>query len=252
LAGQCRKKQACSKIGVAFGLFIVAQCAVAQPAAVRPSAVLAEPVPADARIVLMPPDIRYYLISAGGNPELHEAWTTDTEARFSTALAAVARERNARISVVTPADVGEAAMRYESLHAALGEALIVHVVGGAALPSKPDNRISDWTLGPGVDDIRERTGADYALFVHYRETRPAGGRIALAILAAAANTIIPTGSQHGFASLVDLATGRVTWFAVLDDQGLELREPDGAKVLAEWLLGELAATGLAISSPAGG
>jgi len=251
LAGPYQISNRCHKIGVALGLFVAAHCAVAQAAAAQSRASLAVPVPADARIVLMPPDIRYYLISAGGNPELQETWSADAESRLATALAAVARTRGANVGLASREDVGEPGMRYERLHAAVGEAIIVHVVGAAALPSKRSNRISDWTLGPGVNEISERTGADYALFVHYRENRPAGGRIAFAILAAAANTVIPTGSEHGFASLVNLATGDLAWFCELTDQGLELRDADGATALAEWLLDELSSTGFGTSSRAG-
>ena len=239
-----RRANVCPGCNNSFVLLFVAVLLVIPPASSgAPQQSYVTKFPADSRIVLMPPDIRYYLISAGGNPELHEAWTADAESRFSIAFAAGAASRGVNAGVASRADLSEQALSYEGLHAAVGEAIVEHVVGDAGLPSKSTNRINEWTLGPGVSVIREETGADYALFVHYRDNQSSGGRIAFAILAAAANRVIPTGSEHGFASLVDLQHGTVAWFAVLPDAGLELREEDGAAELAAWILGQLPVAG---------
>ena len=202
-----------------------------------------EPLPGNSRIVMMPPDIRYYLMTAGGNPELHPVWTAEAEAEFATAIAGKAGIRGIDIQVLQRSEIDEAMSQYEGLHAAVGEAIIDHSIRGALLPSKDDNAVSQWTLGPGVDVIQESTGADYALFVHYRENQASGGRIAFAILAAAAKVVIPTSSEHGFATLVDLQSGDISWFGILEDDGYEIREPTGAGVVAEWLLQELPVAG---------
>lgn len=202
-----------------------------------------EPLPGNSRIVMMPPDIRYYLITAGGNPELHPDWTAEAEAEFATAIAGKAGIRGIDIDVLQRSEIDTAVLRYEGLHAAVGEAIIDHSIQGARLPSKDDNAASNWTLGPGVAVIQESTDADYALFVHYRENQASGGRIAFAILAAAAKVTIPTSSEHGFASLVDLQSGDISWFGILEDDGYEIREPAGAEVVAEWLLQALPVAG---------
>jgi hypothetical protein len=209
----------------------------------RETGAYVEPLPGNSRIVMMPPDIRYYLMTAGGNPELHPTWTADAESEFATAIAGLAGIRGIDIQVLKREDVGDEIAQYEGLHAAVGEAIIEHSLEGARLPSKEDNAVSQWTLGPGVEVIQEATGADYALFVHYRENQASGGRIAFAILAAAAKVVIPTSSEHGFASLVDLRTGDVSWFAILYDDGYEIREQTGAEIVANWLLQELPVAG---------
>jgi hypothetical protein len=217
-------------------LLAIAGCA-ASPAA--DSQHFMSSLPGNARVVMMPPDIRYYLMTAGGNPELHEAWTADAESAFANAVDSIADMRGISIEVVARTALSEDALRFEGLHAALGEALIKHVVGGTPLPAKDGNDISDWTMGPGVHVIREETGADYALFIHYRENQPSGSRLAFAILAAASDVVIPTGSEHGFATLVNLDSGNIEWFGMLFDEGNELREEAGSAVIAEWLLEEL-------------
>ena len=83
---------------------------------------------------------------------------------------------------------------------------------GMKLPSKGEN--FDWSLGPGVASIGQQHDADYALFVHYRDYQASGGRVAFAILAAAAGVGVPMGGEMGFASLVDLKTGDIVWFPV--------------------------------------
>ena len=45
-----------------------------------------ESIGEDPRIVLMPPDIRYYLLTASGIPEPNAEWTDAAKANFSKAL----------------------------------------------------------------------------------------------------------------------------------------------------------------------
>ena len=105
--------------------------------------------------------------------------------------------------------------QYRRLHAAVGMTLQQHHFGYMGLPTKklPDNtRRFDWSLGPGIGGIGEKYNADYMLFVFYRDYQASGGRVAFAILAAAAGVGVATGDEGGFASLVDLKTGDVVWF----------------------------------------
>ena len=79
-----------------------------------------------------------------------------------------------------------------------------------------------------ISAIGEEHDADYAMFVYYRDRQASGGRVAFAILAAAAGVASDTGSEGGFASLVDLRTGEIVWFNVVTAGSGELREKDGA------------------------
>jgi len=226
----------CLEIGIMLVAVFMAGCAAAPTDSEYGRF---EPLPGNPRIVLMPPDIRYYLMTAGGTPVLHDEWTAAAEQHFSDAMASLATELDLDITVLERSDSSELVLRYEGLHAAVGEAVITHLIDSLSLPSQSGNSVSNWTLGPGVSDIGSEQQADYGLFVHYRENQPSGGRIAFAILAAAAKISIPTGSEHGFASLIDLRTGDIAWFGILFDDGTELREPEGASHVASQLLNEL-------------
>ena len=140
-------------------------------------------------------------------------------------------------------------MEYEALHASVGSALIDHHFGMFKLPAKEG--AFDWSLGPGVATIGEDYDADYALFVFYRDYQASGGRVAFSILAAVAGIGIPMGAERGFASLVDLKSGDVVWFNVVNAGAGELRNEDSAAKTVAALFKNMP-TGIAAASvPAG-
>jgi hypothetical protein len=106
--------------------------------------------------------------------------------------------------------------------------ILNHQFGMWTLPSKGNGEVFDWSLGPGTSVLAEEHDADYGLFVFYRDYQASGGRVAFAILAAAAGVGVSTGSEGGFASLIDLRTGDVVWFNVVGVGAGELRDPEGA------------------------
>ena len=186
------------------------------------------------RVLLMPPDVRYYLLTAGGVPEPHEEWTVAAQTNFRNEVLAFAETRDSDVVEADRDSLSEEEIVYETLHSAVGTSLLIHHYGALKLPSKAGR--FDWSLGPGVASLREQYGADYALFVHYRDYQASGGRVAFAILAAAAGVGVPMGSESGFASLVDLNTGDIVWFNRVIAGSGELRDEDGAKKTVAKLL----------------
>jgi len=185
-----------------------------------------ESIGEDPRIVLMPPDIRYYLLTASGIPEANAEWTEAAKTNFSKALLDYADTIGANVKTISADNMSPDEIQYETLHSAVGLTLLTHHFGYTKLPSKAGR--FDWSLGPGVSAIADNHEADYALFVYYRDYQASGGRVAFAILAAAAGASVSTGSEHGFASLVDLKTGDIVWFNVVNAGVGELRDADSA------------------------
>ena len=185
-----------------------------------------ESIGEDPRIVLMPPDIRYYLLTASGIPEANAEWTEAAKTNFSKALLDYADTIGADVKTISADNMSPDEIQYETLHSAVGLTLLTHHFGYTKLPSKAGK--FDWSLGPGVSAIARNHEADYALFVYYRDYQASGGRVAFAILAAAAGASVSTGSEHGFASLVDLKTGDIVWFNVVNAGVGELRDADSA------------------------
>ena len=213
-----------NKILLVISVLFIAGCAAA-PSNVQKINTL-QSVGADPRIVLMPPDVRYYLMTAGGVAEPHDEWTTAAQTNFAAATEKYADSIGADLRIINEDNLSQDEIRYETLHSAVGSSLLTHYYGGMKLPSKGEN--FDWSLGPGVASIGQQHEADYALFVFYRDYQASGGRVAFAILAAAAGVGVPMGGEMGFASLVDLKTGDIVWFNRVIAGSGELRDPDGA------------------------
>jgi hypothetical protein len=84
--------------------------------------------------------------------------------------------------------------------------------------------------------LRERTGADYALFVHVRDSYASDGRKLVMIAGAALRTGLMGGVQSGFASLVDLQNGDIVWFNQLGRVTGDLRAREPATETVKMLL----------------
>ncbi len=196
-----------------------------------------ESVGEDPRIVLMPPDIRYYLLTAGGVTEPNREWTEAAQANFAEAALEYANTIGADLKILAKDNLGPEEIRYETLHSAVGLTVLTHYFGMNKLPSKGET--FDWSLGPQIRAIGENHDADYALFVFYRDYQASGGRVAFAILAAAAGVGISAGSEGGFASLVDLKTGDIVWFNVVSVGSGELKDKAGAEQAVNTLFADI-------------
>ena len=195
------------------------------------------------RILLMPPDIRYYLLTAGGVTEPNAELTEAARQNFLVAMKNFADSIGADlVTIDDPEGLSVEEDQYRKLHSAVGITLQINHFGLMPLPSKslPDNeRRFDWSLGPGVSEIGERYDADYLLFVFYRDYQATGGRVAFALLAAVAGVGVSMGSESGFASLVDLRTGDIVWFNTVAIGGGELSTPTGTAAAVSRLFADI-------------
>jgi hypothetical protein len=120
----------------------------------------------------------------------------------------------------------------------VGKAIMRHLfVPVLQLPNKQG--ALDWTLGAGTNEMRDRLGADYALFVFVRDSYSSSGRQALQILGVLAGVAVPGGAQIGFASLVDLRTGNIVWFNRLVSTSGDLRTEAPAQKTVDALLKDI-------------
>jgi hypothetical protein len=190
------------------------------------------------KILLMTPDVKYYVLTAGGVTEPQADWTAAARRNFNTAITSYADERGADLATLPDdGDPDPLVTRYEKLHGAVGSTILANYYGMAKLPGKAG--AFDWSLGPGISEIRDSYAADYALFSFYRDYQASGGRIAFAVLAAAAGAAMTTTAEFGFASLVDLKTGNVVWFNQVGAGVGELRDEDGAMAVIRNLFRDL-------------
>lgn len=191
------------------------------------------------RILLMPPDIELSELSAGGATVVNAAWTEDGIAHARTAMQKYFHERDAalvgyRRSAVDD-DPNSPTVQLIKLHAAVGGTAMAHYLTPQfRLPHKGET--FDWTLGDTVEVLRNRYDADYALFVHLRDSYTSAGRVAVIVAAALFGVSVQGGTQTGFATLVDLDTGEIVWFNVLGRASGDMREPGSAEETIQALL----------------
>ena len=139
-------------------------------------------------------------------------WTQDATKHFRAALAAKQKTLGATVIDLNERDADNVA-EINSLHAAVANAITLHHYGSSSYRLRTKDGKLDWSLGDAVHALKEKTGADYALFTWVRDSYASSGRIASTVALALLGVVsVPGGRQIGYASLVDLNTGQVQWF----------------------------------------
>jgi hypothetical protein len=188
------------------------------------------------RVVLVAPDVELTELTAGGVNEPRADWTE--AARGFIGRDVTARLSQKTIELVNAPPLTPQEVQITRLHAAVGKAIMRHLfVPVLQLPNKQG--ALDWTLGAGTNEMRDRLGADYALFVFVRDSYSSSGRQALQILGVLAGVAVPGGAQIGFASLVDLRTGNIVWFNRLVSTSGDLRTEAPAQKTVDALLKDI-------------
>lgn len=198
-----------------------------------------QPITLQGSVVMISPDIELSEVGAGGVPEPRKAWTETARQLYP----AAARQRltqqglSLRPDFTIPIETGpeERLRQLELLNQAVSISILQYGGRGSRLRNKHGK--FDWSMGPGVQELRQATGADYALFTYLRDTYSSSGRAAMRIIGfVLLGGDIGGGAQIGVASLVDLRSGQVVWHNLLVDQTGDLRTPAGASETAGDLL----------------
>lgn len=191
----------------------------------------------DSKILLFTPDVELFSISAGGVTEPRADWTEAARAHIKTDLAARLATMNLSIHQLAEADEDEFG-EVVALHAAVARSVeLHHLIGGDFRLHTKNNRL-DWSLDDAVAPIRGKSQADYALFVWIRDTYASTERKVTMFAMALLGVGLAGGAQVGYASLVDLHSGRVLWMNRVARQTGDLRELGPASETVKSLLGE--------------
>jgi hypothetical protein len=215
------------------------------------------PPEGDYSLLVMRPDVTVNSLTTGGMAEPRADWTEQARANIVAALRAEEAGRGGEVKVLDrrdslPGVSAESVADLERLHAAVGNSIALHKYLGAYLPSKRRKGL-DYTLGEDAVALGRKTGFDYALFMYAEDNIASTGRTALQVLGVAGCAIgfcAPSGGsrQFAYASLVDLRTGDVVWFNVLQTGSQlpgvsfgDIRKPEGAAQMVDRLLGRMKA-----------
>lgn len=191
------------------------------------------------RILLMPMDISLSSVAAGGQEEPNAQWTEAAKGHAEKAIFRFLKDND--IDAVTYRRDGALTSDTETaqlikLHGAVGSTIVEHHFGQSArLPNKEDT--FDWTLGELARHLARESAADYALFIHVRDSYADAGRVAVIVLSGVLfGAYVSGGQQVGFASLVDVETGRIVWFNRLLRGAGDLRQYEPAAETISLLL----------------
>jgi hypothetical protein len=214
------------------------------------------PPQGDYKLLVLRPDVSVGSLTTGGMVEPRADWTDQARASIIDALRAQQASRGGQTTFiqrrnelpgVTPDELADV----ERLNAAVDESIVEHKYLGDYLPTKRGKGL-DWTLGQDAVRLGQKTGYDYALFLHAEDEVASRGRVVLGVIGLAGCVVgfcapnIGGAQQTDYASLVDLKTGEVVWFNVViagsQVPGIkfgDLRTPAGAAQMVDRLLGRM-------------
>ena len=214
------------------------------------------PPSGDYRLLVLRPDVTVGSITTGGMVEPRADWTEQARHSIVEALRAQQAGHGGKVTIIEHRNdlTGVTAQELadvERLNFAVDQSIVDAKYSGNSLPTKRGKGL-DWTLGADAVKLGQKTGYDYALFLHAEDQVASGGRVALGILGLAGCFIgfcapnVGGQQQLDYASLVDLKTGEVVWFNVVaagsQVPGIkfgDLRSPQGAAQMVERLLGRM-------------
>ena len=214
------------------------------------------PPQGDYKLLVMRPDVSVGSVTTGGMVEPRADWTETSRANLLAALRAQQASRGGNVLVLDrrdslPGVSADIIAELERLHNAVGNSIALHKYMGHELPTKRHKGL-DWTLGEDAVALGQKSGFDYALFMYAEDSFASTGRVALQVLGIAGCFVgfcapnVGGGGEFAYASLVDLRTGKVVWFNVLDASSQvagikmgDIRTPAGAAQMVDRLLARM-------------
>ena len=214
------------------------------------------PPQGDYKLLVMRPDVTVGSVTTGGLVEARADWTETARVKLLNALRAQQATRGGNVRILErrdslPGISAEMIAELERLHNAVGNSIATHKYMGDNLPTKRGKGL-DWTLGNQAIALGQKSGMDYALFMHAEDSFASTGRVALQVLGIAGCLVgfcapnIGGAGQFAYASLVDLHSGKVVWFNVVQTgsqiAGIkvgDIRTDEGAAQMVERLVGRM-------------
>ena len=211
------------------------------------------PAPADStsaatgrkKILLLPIEYVAFQRSAGGITEAVPEWTESCKSNTAAVLQKLLGG-DSRFELVTLPELNDEEKATLREHVELFKVVSVDAFqmisfGGKAWQDKRAH--FDYTLGPGLKFLKERSGADAAFIFGGLQTTQSGGSVFMQLLIAGLTGVYyPGGGSFITFGSVNLDDGRIDWFNSLVGQdvfgagGVDLRKPESAEKTVTKLL----------------
>ncbi|HEV2111888.1 MAG TPA: hypothetical protein VGT99_11085 [Gammaproteobacteria bacterium] len=203
------------KFALLFTMALAGQTLCASP-------VLADdPKPAPVKVLILPAEMRVYSLTATNAIEDAPDATvvantaSDAEVRHFTA----ANPQFQPVAMPTLSSDEQAALKQ---HVALYKAVVgdVHIAERIGDAWKGPLDSFAYTVGPGLQFLKQRSNADYLLVLFGADGESTGGRIAMTLLFGGL-----TGQNYICAGLIDLDSGKIVWLNYDTHNAKDFKDP---------------------------
>jgi len=168
----------------------------------------------DKTIVVLPPEFVVYLAGVGATEPLPEPTKAAKENLQASAASALQGRSGFRLVELPQLDESAQATLRE--HVELFKIIAMTLDFTVKTGGKPWQDVrdrTDYSIGDGLEFLRERSGADYAFVMAGLEQRQTGGSIFLQIMVAAAGGVVAAGGgSYVYCGVIDLRTGQLIWY----------------------------------------
>lgn len=197
------------------------------------------------KLLVAKPEIEVRELNAAGQLEKVPQWAEQSATGVRAAVDGVMATRTDFSVVAMPKLTDEEQDQLEDFLAAywvVGQnAHFMLNFGGSAWQHRRTK--FDYTLGEGLPWLAQKTGADAIVVSLGDDIVSSGGRVAMAVLAAAAGVALPGGRSIITFAVIDLKTGNLSWMHY-DQSGVrDLKNPESAKVMTQTVFKNLPAAG---------
>lgn len=190
------------------------------------------------KLLQLPVKVTVNEISAGGVtepvPQWSEAATHAVTAAVTQALASDAGREFVSLPALS-ADEQSLVDEHLALYEAVAYSAYQHTGALGSSQAWPQKRARfDYTIGPALKFLKDRTGADAALIVVGEDNVSSAGRKAAFVVAALFGVALQVGYSGLTAGVVDLESGDVLWLEfALNQATVDLRTREGSKELVD-------------------
>src|SRR3954452_22640106 len=140
------------------------------------------PPSGDYKMLVLRPDVTVGSLTTGGMVQPRADWTEQARTYIVQAMRAQQASRGGNITLIEhrnqlPGVSEQELADVERLNLAVDQSIVDAKYLGDSLPTK--RRGLDWTLGQDAVKLGQKTGYDYALFLHAEDAVASKGRVAL-------------------------------------------------------------------------
>jgi len=213
-----------------FAVILVTASVLATPALAAMSAVnpalTHNPAARPKKVVLLPPQVFVYELSAGGVPTRMADWEATARDNLIAAATRLSHEAGFELlpAPVLDPQLADQLEAHIGLYERVAQSVFVYGRGDMDAWAHKKNEF-DYTVGPGLAFLRQQTGADAALIVLGSDYISSGGRRAAFVAGLLLGVVMPLGQSFITAGIVDLTSGDVLWMSFDSSASLDSRTP---------------------------